>query len=71
MTFSTFLAYNNTVKNVDEDSRGYLKGTASRGWCKPGANKICLNITSELQLLKNHLEDLVNADGIPPLQESI
>lgn len=71
LTFSTFPDYNSTVKNADEDSRVYLKDTANRGRWKPDASKIHLNITSELQLLKNFGRNLVNADGIPPLQERI
>lgn len=53
MTFSTFPDYNSTVKNADEDSRAYLKETENQGWWKPDASKIYLNITSELQLLKD------------------
>lgn len=42
-------------KNVDEDSRLYSNGTASRGRCEPGASRVYLNITSELQLLNGLL----------------
>ena len=55
-------------KDIDEDSRIYLKITASRGGCKSGMSKIFLNITSELQNLKHKG---VGSDGIPPLQEHI
>ena len=37
------------MKDVDEDSRIDQKGIASQGRCKPGASKVYLNITSELQ----------------------
>lgn len=62
------------MKNDDEDSREYPKVTASRRWCKPGTSKTFLNITSELQLMKqgiiNRLDGVAIA-GVPPLQERI
>ena len=44
-------SYNKVVirKNDDEDSRLYLKITASQGRWKPDMSRIYLNITSELQ----------------------
>lgn len=61
-----------TRKSIDEDSKAYWKGTASRGGCKPGASRVCLNITSELRFPKGmYLRmhgNLVGADGVPPLQ---
>ncbi len=41
------------TKGNDEDSKPYLKGTASRGGCKPGASRIWTNITSKLRLSKD------------------
>lgn len=54
-------------KNVDGDSRLYLKGKANRRWWESGASKIYLNITPELQYMKG-IGRLVMTDGIRPLQ---
>ncbi len=48
-----------TMKNDDEDSREYPKVTASRRWCKTGTSKTFLNITSELQLMKQRIDQQI------------
>lgn len=55
------------MKNVDGDSRLYLKGKANRRWCESGASRMYLNITPELQLMKGAGRSVMT-DGILPLQ---
>lgn len=68
---SRISSYNKSVirKNDDEDSRIYLKGTASWGWCEPDASRICLNITSELQC-RTGQKFLLSDAGFLPLRRT-
>lgn len=52
LTEGGFSYYNdNCVKSYDKDSRIFLNGSASQGWCEPDASSKYLNITFELQSL--------------------